>query len=94
MEQNNEFKNHKLTRKKIGIKNNNQKDKKYNGNKIEHFQKNNKSIINISSNAPNTLFKSIKTGKNLNPSKLKKIKKENNYEIPHNIQSLKSKELN
>ena len=93
LEQNNEFKNHKLTRKKIGIKNNNQKDKKYNGNKIEHFQKNNKSIINISSNAPNTLFKSIKTGKNLNPSKLKKIKKENNYEIPQNIQSLKSKEL-
>ena len=44
---------------------------------------NNKSIINIRSNAPNTLFKSIKTGKNLSPMKLNHSRKEKdvNYEF-------------
>ena len=98
LSQNIDIKNHKLTRKEIGIKNYNQKDNRYNENKKDQFQKNNKSIINISSNAPNTLFKSIKTGKNLSPSKLNKYKKEKEeetfYEKPHNNQSLKMKELN
>ena len=88
-EHNIDNKNNKLILDEI----NNQKEKK---NKSYKEIKNNKSIINIHSNAPNTLFKSIKTGKNLSPMKLYKNKKEKviNYELLHNMQSLKNSNLN
>ena len=42
------------------------------------IQNDNKSIVNIQSNAPNTLFKSIKIGKNIkSEKKIKKTKREN-----------------
>ena len=77
--------------------NNSSEQNNENRNKInkDNKMKNNKSIINIRSNAPNTLFKSIKTGKNLSPMKLNHSRKEkdDNYELLNNIPSLKINSL-
>ena len=70
------------------------KNKKYltENNKEYISPNNNKSIINIHSNAPNTLFKSVKTGKNINNNiKSNQIGKgkEVNYELIKSNLSLK-----
>ena len=98
IEHNNENKTNRIITSELGIHINNHNEKKINENNKEHLLKNNKSIINISSNAPNTLFKSIRTGKNLNnlsPSKLNQSRKENefNYELLNNIPSFKRNNL-
>ena len=74
------------------------KNKKYltENNKEYLHQNNNKSIINIRSNAPNTLFKSVKTGKNINNNvKSNQIGrgKEANFELKKSNSSLKKVSL-
>ena len=73
------FENNSIQKIKLIKKKNRGNEKLYMDNCMDNIiQNDNKSIVNIQSNAPNTLFKSIKIGKNIkSEKKIKKTKREN-----------------